>query len=428
MKPSKYNFYIAKEDKTIFFNAISLNYFTVEKKKENLVKKIIEDPNNYLNESSSFYNTLVNGKYIVPDDQVELDVIREKYNNTINSKNYKLILLPTLECNFRCWYCIQAHVKGKMSAAMVDRICRHLEFMIVHEKIESLAIEWFGGEPFKYFNDVVRPISIFARDICAKYNIPFNSSATTNAYLITSETVDQMKDLNFRYFQITLDGDREHHNKTRVAKKDSSFDVILNNVNYICSKLEDVAVGLRVNYDNKNLLPDRIIQQVNEVIDPNIKSKIEFSFKKIWQVDHVERGEEKLKEAFSLIKKQNFGVTTDFCADSVPCYANLKYYHAISFNGNVYKCTAKESMHENSLGYLEESGLIQWKDKKFEDKYYKPLFENQDCIDCRYLPVCMGPCPQHIENHKLETPKVGCTRKHDLSRFEDSISNYCEQN
>ncbi len=429
MKQSGYNFFIQRGDDTLCFNAISLKHFLINSKKADALTHVLNHPESYKDKLPNLYTNLLEGHFINDEVVNEIDVIREHYYNQVYSKNYKLVLLPTLECNFRCWYCVQSHVKGMMTESMISRICNHIEHMIKHEKITSLNVDWFGGEPFLYFEKVIKPISEFARKICKEYDIPFFSTATSNAYLVTPEVIDQMIDYNFTSFQITIDGDRDHHNKTRVSKKSSSFDTILNNLNYLCSKIEDISITLRINYDDQNLYPARIINQINEIIHSSNKHKITFLFRKIWQVVQVKDDRSKLKEALNLLVDLGYKNAIDFNSNYVPCYASQKYYNTISFNGNVYKCTAKNSMHENSLGHLNGDGTIKWNIDDFERKYYKqPLFENDKCLKCKYLPLCMGPCSRRLEDNGLEKPKFYCTGRANGFKFEDTILSYCEQN
>ncbi|MDR1116597.1 MAG: radical SAM protein [Tannerella sp.] len=425
MKSSCYNFFLSQKEHIICFNAFSLNFFYILPEKEKTVKDILDNPDIYKDKIPVFYKKLKDGNFVVDDDVYEPDLVLQKYNERVHNKHYKLVILPTLQCNFRCWYCIQRHVLGKMDGDMLHRIYRHIEYMIVKEGIESLDIEWFGGEPFLYFSEIIKPVSDYAKEFCGKYNIPFSSSATTNGFLITPEVVKQLQEYNFKGFQITLDGDREHHNQTRKSKKASSFDVILNNINCICTQL-DCSITLRINYDDKNLNPEKIIAQVNEIISPNLRDKIRFIFRKVWQVDFVHEERQKLTAATSIIQKTGYTGNSDLIKDFVPCYASRKYYNTISFDGKVHKCTAKDNLHKDSLGHLDENGIIQWHVKDFETVYYKPLFENEKCLQCKYLPICMGPCPKRLENNGLKTPDFICHRgKINGFEFEDSMLNYC---
>lgn len=425
MKPSIYNFYFKKDSDEICFNAMSRRHFRFSSERREVVKNIIDNPDNYRKCLPVFYDKLKTGNFIVDDDIHEPDIVRKKYDEHINAKYYKLVIIPTLQCNFRCWYCIQQHIRGRMGSDMVQRICKHIEYMIIHERIESLLLDWFGGEPFLYFSEIIQPISDFARAICKTTEIPFYSSATTNGFLMRPEIVDQIQEYNFLRFQITLDGDREHHNKIRTSKKYSSFDEILKNINYMCSKL-NCKINLRVNYDDKNLNPENIINQTSEIISQKWRKKIGFTFRRVWQVKPFDEERELLQIGSSLLQNEGYNMEADFTQNFVPCYASRRYYNTISFNGNVYKCTVKDDLHNDSLGYLDDDGIIQWHIKDFERIYHKPLFDNEHCLQCKYLPICMGPCTRRYEENKLKIPKFVCVRdKVNGLKFEDSLMYYC---
>jgi uncharacterized protein len=125
------------------------------------------------------------------------------------------------------------------------------------------------------------------------------------------------------------------------------------------------------------------------------------------------------------------GYTTpvDLIQNFVPCYASRKYYNAISFNGNVYKCTVKESLHKDSLGCLDENGIIQWHVENFENIYYKPLFDNKKCLQCKYLLICMWPCTKRFKDNRLKNPNFRCSQGIvNGFEFEDSMLNYYKEN
>jgi uncharacterized protein len=165
------------------------------------------------------------------------------------------------------------------------------------------------------------------------------------------------------------------------------------------------------------------------VISSQWRNKIIFAFRRVWQVNTFDGEHEKLTIAYNLLRKDNYKMRDDLVKNFVPCYASRKYCNTISFNGNVYKCTAKESLHKDSLGYLDENGIIQWHIKNFENIYYKSLFNNSECLKCKYLPICMGPCPKKYEINKFRTPNFYCNRqKTGLFKIEDSILNYCIDN
>lgn len=167
---------------------------------------------------------LKGGGFIIEDSFNELDYLRSKYAEAVNNKNYFLVILPTLNCNYSCWYCIQTHIPSKMSLETISAIKEHIKNMVEVEKIDSLHLDWFGGEPFLYFSQVIQPISEYAMEICHRNNTPFLNSATTNGFFLKREIHETLGKLCFKQFQITLDGNREFHDKVKFTKScDSTF-------------------------------------------------------------------------------------------------------------------------------------------------------------------------------------------------------------
>ena len=132
-------------------------------------------------------------------------------------------------------------------------------------------------------------------------------------------------------------------------------------------------------------------------------------------------------------RRQGFSVSplTYLNTNYSRCYACRKYYNMIAPNGNIYKCTAQEDYSEDkALGRLNPDGKIEWLIPGFEERYfsYRP-FENEQCRECKYLPLCWGECPRSFEVAKLRTSKFKCvkSRQNDMS-FEESILEYCVSN
>ena len=98
----------------------------------------------------------------------------------------------------------------------------------------------------------------------------------------------------------------------------------------------------------------------------------------------------------------------------------------ITPNGGIEKCTARENYEENILGNLKDDGSIQWVDNlQIPEIFANPLFENEMCLTCKQLPICMGPCPKDIDFKNTEYKAVCKKRSNDI-KFEDSIVMWCE--
>lgn len=433
MKTSRYNFIIEKGGLLYCFNASTFKFFTLKSEYKSLLEEILLCPNEQLADLPNFKKILIEGRFLLDDSENELDYVYNRNREVIDVEDYKLTILPTFSCNFNCWYCVQHHKREFMDEAILESVKKHILYMIHEKHILSLNIEWFGGEPLLAFDKVIYPLTLYAKSLCKQNGIPFNSSATTNGYLFTKEMLEKMRDLNMAGFQITLDGIREFHDKVRVAPNKSSFDEILKHVNLICNVLEDANIKIRINYDDKNFDPNIFIEQISSRIEEKHKQRISFLLRKVWQVNNTDENKAKNIQFVREAKKQGYKVSpqtylnTNYCR----CYACRKYYNMIAPNGNIYKCTAQEDYSEDgAMGRLNSEGKIEWLIPNFEERYfnYRP-FENEQCRECKYLPLCWGECPRSFEVANLRASKFKCvkSRQNDMS-FEESILEYCVSN
>jgi uncharacterized protein len=399
MKLSKYNYIIKENNVTYWFNGLTLAYFTLENKTSDVLLKYIKTPEILKPQVPSFYNELIEKGFYIENNINEIDLIREAHFKAVNKSEYSLIILPTLDCNFDCWYCVQDHLKTKMDDKTIEKVKKHIYKVVKKDKKASLTIEWFGGEPFMYFDDVIAPITRYAKKLCKKENIPFSTGATTNGYYLKPEIHKKIIDLGFKTFQITLDGVRSLHNSVKHSKNgDSAFDVTLTNINSFLSKTNNTKILLRINYTDKNL-DVNIVNEVNEIIEKKNRKKIEILFRRVWQ----EKVDNKRVAIVNKLQKQfesdGYAISPmDLITDFKSCYAEARNFNTIKHDGTVLKCTANDDLYRKEpLGILQKNGNIEW-DKDFLEKYYSVRFENEICLNCKHLPLCMGNCPRDWEN------------------------------
>ena len=430
MKQSHYNYTICEAEKIYCFNGLTKQFFSISQKNEYLLKSILDSPISIINKLPHFYNMLIEGGFIIADDVNELNIIRAKNKEACNSPNYNLVILPTLNCNFRCWYCYENHTTYKMSEQTVEKIQKYIQNIIDNNTIKSLNIEWFGGEPFLHFKNIIKPISLYAKNKCQERNILFSVGATSNGYLINEKIAKEFVDIDFKHIQITLDGEKSLHDKTRVAPNGSSFEKILKNINFVCEVNPIVTITIRINYDEKNFLPSLLFSQIKESIDEKNHHRCSFLLRKVWQVEHVAKADEKILEFIQLIKESSFNYNFgDFNMDFMPCYAAHKNMKLITPYGSIGKCTAKKDFEEQAIGFINDEGVIKWGNNlPFDDIYATPLFENEKCLNCKKLPLCMGNCPKNIDiNGNIFIPEECKGSVNDLN-LSDAILNYCKMN
>src|SRR5690606_11704699 len=210
--------------------------------------------------------------------------------------------------------------------------------------------------------------------------------------------LDTCKKYNVNLFQITLDGNRARHNKVRfISDKKGSYDEIVSNIKIrIKNKINVVT---RINISEETL--DELLEVVDDFKDISFEDRkyLSFSFHKVWQV------EENLTADISSIveefRKNNFnclylGETSAGIKNS--CYADKLNAATINYNGDIFKCTARDFKTESREGYL-ENGEIIWDLEKTKKRLSDTRFKNKPCLSCKILPICNGGCSQHRIEH-----------------------------
>lgn len=422
MKVSRYNHYWEKGDKSYFYNALNNSYFRLPKSTGQKLHTVLATPTFIANSLPDLYANLCAKGFIIKDEIDELEIVRSNHRAAVDSKNAFLVILPTLNCNYKCWYCIQNHVGGKMHDDVKHRIKKLINHWIKVDKIQSLHIEWFGGEPFMYYNDVVYPLSKYAKEACAAADIPFINSATTNAYFLTEEITKDFIDLKLNSFQITLDGNRENHNEVKQMKQlESSFDRALSHINTILLQNPQATILLRINYTHENL-NHHIVDEVCRLIDINNRERVQVVPRKVWQVEPDSSCQELLFSIMKRFREVGFKVDLRFeVSDFISCYANKRFYAAVAPDGRLVKCTANNDLFDPHInGQIANDGSLIWHDD-FDKMYCETTFENEECLACNRLPRCMGACPkEHVTGNNW------CKFKSIDTSFEDSIMEYID--
>jgi uncharacterized protein len=95
-------------------------------------------------------------------------------------------------------------------------------------------------------------------------------------------------------------------------------------------------------------------------------------------------------------------------------------YYAINYNGKVFKCTARDYGDDKVIGNLQPSGKIVWNDGILSKMFEKATFENEQCENCKMLPLCMGPCIQKNYEMRVHNAPFQCM----YANVEYSLSSY----
>lgn len=419
-KESYYNITIPYNDEVLLYNTLSNSICRLSQEEFSTINDLFTDLENFERLYPNIFLQMKKDGYIIDKDIDELSLIRYQNRMQIFGDNrLHLTINPTLDCNLTCWYCSTEYAKashcGRMTNETVEALKKHIYNQITVGRIPALHLDWFGGEPLMYFDEVIYPIASYAQQLCKEYNVILTQHATTNAVLMNSEMMQKMQDLGFTSFQIPIDGNEDHHNTIKfTSDKKGTFSTVIANVNELVEKIPNVHIILRINYDKKTLYG---ISDIIPLISENAKKHIMVDFQKVWQVQCNEQDKRQLKKMKELFLENS--LNSEFWAyhphQFYRCYSDKLQHYAINYDGRVFKCTAQDYGDDKSIGKLNIDGSLSLNQGLLSQLVSQATFENESCLSCKKLPICMGPCM--IRNHEARTQGMPLPCISELSEY-----------
>ncbi|MDR3271869.1 MAG: radical SAM protein [Flavobacteriaceae bacterium] len=404
MKYSQFNSLLPfEEGRFALYNSFENKVIFLEKHLKELVENKIKNIDKLQKIHPDFYNYLAENKFIVENDIDEVEKVKEISKNVDNNfSTFLLTVNPTMNCNFKCWYCYETQIKNsQMENSVLDSVKKFITKTVQNTEITYFNVSFFGGEPLLYFKKTVIPVITHLVDECRENNTEFGVSFTTNGYLINDELINYFKSKNINpHFQITFDGYKDEHDKVRfVNSTKGSYDEIVKNI----KKLLENRFGIRVriNFTDKNINEcARIADDFADVSQETKDKLLMFDFHRVWQNDSLDDISIALKENAKKMQAKGFKTNVQYSPNNVldSCYADKQNSAVINYNGDIYKCTARDFLPKNCAGYLSKDGDLIWENDHLE-KRMNAKFHNKPCLSCRILPLCNGGCSQHAIEH-----------------------------
>lgn len=397
MKLSKYTHIIRKGTCSIIYNCHTEAVSAVENK----LADFLNDGNieSIASIHPEFYDFLRESEFIVPTDEIEYEKVIERWKKEEESPTYSVFVNPTLDCNLNCWYCYEEHRKGSiMDQKTIDSVIAHVNNIVEVRKIKELSLSFFGGEPLIMLHKVILPLIKEVQQICIKNNVQLHVGFVTNGTLLTPGNIELLLNLNLSTgcsFQITFDGNKVYHDRTKkFANGNGSYDLILCNLRNALSAQFNVVIRLNMTADNIDSYYDLLSDLKKIPIESKKCAQIDFQH--IWQDGGRIRPEELLKRQTELrdaFIAAGFDVKELKNIDPYRCYADRCNHVTVNYNGDLYKCTARDFKKEEREGILNEDGTLSWNEKR--ELREKLKFGNNACLKCRIYPLCHGGCSQY---------------------------------
>lgn len=405
MKQSKYNTIVSLGKQQVLYNTITNKFVVLSDAIKEALKCETVSPLSLKLESNN---------YLVKDDVDEKQMIESLFvQRRFSSKVYQLTLNTSLDCNLCCWYCYETHAKKtNMSLELVKNILLHLEIKSQADPFKILELSFFGGEPLLNYK-AIKALLEGVKMLSERFDFDIHLTFVTNGTLINQKYVELLKEFKVR-FQITIDGNKNTHNNTRKYKSKllgtDSYGRIMDNLKLLNEQEAEFYFIVRVNYETDTLKSISKLMADLEFLD---KRRTALSLHRVWQHKATEEDSALLIDAINYINSMGFVVSTFPLATNLEnCYADNYNQAIINYDGNVYKCTARDFSSEQPSGKLNSLGLIEWNAPLLLDRLALDI--PQKCKDCLLLPSCTGICSQKKVEAK-DNEQIPCP-------FEDLIS------
>ena len=391
MKQSRFNLLVDRTDRhALVFNSFSRGFVELEK---DIYERLLAGT---LDPDDQITRELKKGYFLVEDKIDELKVL-EARNRIERYKSFRLglIVLPTLNCNFRCEYCFEEKKRMLMPPDIEEAIYNFVQGRA--REIKQLKISWFGGEPLlapKIIDRLARRII----DLCGKHGVEYHSDVTTNGYLLNRKTIDWLKEIKVEKIQVTLDGDRETHDSRRRLKNGGpTFDVILNNIKMAA---DHFSISIRLNIDRKNALKAKNLLPI--LAQHGLQDKVSVYYGIVVGLTKACKDYEsscldadELTRIMLLLHEDAVESEYDFIPFPYPftnvggCGAMRPDFFVVDPDGYLHKCLNPVGNKEEAVGHITQPiefdpGLVTY-------LTWDPM-EDEVCSKCDILPICSGGC------------------------------------
>ncbi len=419
MKQSKYNCILQDNTGMVIYNAATDQLVALTPQLANIFNEGKAAPEKIKAQHAELYDHLLQKGIFVCDEADETETyIRKREEYERSSGEYTITINPTLACNMSCWYCYESHKNmPAMSADVKQFVLLLIDKLLADNKLKKLNLSFFGGEPLLYFDKVVVDIINHAKMQCKAFDAKLSIHFTTNAYLLTDNVLKQLEGLDVS-FQITIDGGKQVHDSVRKTKGgEPTYARIVEHIHQTLS--HGFPVGVRFNYTAKSIPSFVDVVKDFSHLPQEQKQLVNFTFQRVWQDNEgdarqVEQQVEHIERAF----EQAGLFVNNAKSYIVPyCYADGVNTAVVNYNGDLFKCTARDFAPKSKEGTLAADGTLRWNERL--RKRMSIRHGSDTCLQCRIYPICHGGCSQM----KLEAPDgiSSCPKGYDDDKIQEII-------
>jgi len=372
------------------------------------------------------FSVLAENGFIVEGREAERQALDDYLRDVkADASELHVTLLTTLQCNFACDYCFQGdhgdynERAERMSMETAARVGDWIERELDRIRPERLVLTFFGGEPLlnlpvMYYLAERLFDATLARSVRPVINI------ITNGLLLTEDVVDRMRPFGLNGVKITLDGDRDVHDRMRPLRGgQGTFDRIVENIRRVAGKCR-IAVGGNFDESSVDSFPSLLeflksqdfadklskvffkpIVRMEPVSAKGIIPLTPIAAKDAFKgtcMTSVGSGAGKSCDSCNILddkltylraETKRHGFPTHDGVHNGPCHVHKQHAHTIGPDGSLYACPGFTGQLAMSTGHIDDR-RDSWRESALER--FERLHPWKECGDCAFIPTCAGGC------------------------------------
>jgi uncharacterized protein len=341
------------------------------------------------------------------------------------------VLMPTYQCNLRCSYCFQDHMRTNpayrhlltsMDPPMVDRIWRGMDQIDLAHGLDldhrlPRGITLFGGEPLlAESRPIIDYIMKKAHETGGAHFSAVSNATDLHVYR------DVLGPGGIAAIQVTIDGPPREHDQRRIyADGSGSFERIAENVTMALECGTTISLRMNVDRDNVAQLPELAEEFQRRGWDqsPNFSAYVaavhaatnnvdKRSTLNSWELGQAIADLQRRFPAMALIATPDDGLLQrtrmlfEKRGDPLPllrssfCGAHTTMYVIDPF-ADIYACWERTGEPATRIGAIAEDGEVRINSALFNTWRRRNVTTNPVCRKCRYATYCGGGCAAYAE-------------------------------
>ena len=330
----------------------------------------------------------------------------------------KVVLMLTTRCNLQCSYCYQIGTTRDshpdMQSDILSATTAWVDTLADRLHVPAVRVFFYGGEP-TLRPDLVRGFAKRFAELHDANGKNFHFSIYTNAAIPHMDIIRLIRETCIEHLQITLDGLRETHDSRRKSKSGKgSFNVVWENLHRVLQET-DATVLIDVNFDAEN--ESKVTPLLDALAHQEHSSdRLSVAFNPVFLTEHtcgrvrkqalpVEQTAAIWANLYKMAIQYGLKCNPLRFFDTGPCSFWRAGHLVISPTGEIYKCIGMPGRDQCLIGNVVDGFTDDQKGKLHQLISLRP-WENEKCLACAWLPLCLGGCRFHsvVEAKDIRKP------------------------